>query len=576
MSWDEARLSEMLTELRLFGDDTTLVECKTAGGGVPEDMGKTLCAFANMPQGGVIILGVSERKSFAVTGVDNPAGIEKTIVSVNRASVEPAPQLEFFHLTQNGKDVVVVEVTPLMPTEKPAKYRGAAYLRQADGDYQMNSNDLKTLQFSALTESQQTHFDFKPIPGTDTSLLDNKVVADYVGSARQDRSRLSKIDDDAQLLHMTNVIDREGNLRLGGLYALGYIPQAVEPALGATVAVRLSRGDGIGRHRNLKEIEGPLPIMLVELMDWIRQNSDTVSRYTENGHLVDEPEFPPTAVREVLANALVHRDLGPSMDVGKKIEVRITEKALVVVSPGGLRGLSVSQLESPELAKAPVNKRLYEIARHLRTADGERVIEGEGGGIQEILLATREARLPKPRFIDNGVSFKVLFPRGSRFSETDNHWLADLQRESERHLTPTEEDLLVNLRSQGGATLQHIVQMYSPLGERSCRKMVDQLVEDSFLDHEDGVYYAAGEKGQPPESPLRSLVNEQMLQTLGKNVPAVYEAFGGEGQATIRDLQERTGLSQAQVRYALEPLLAAKYVVMHGGQGRKSTVYTRN
>lgn len=251
-------------------------------------------------------------------------------------------------------------------------------------------------------------------------MLDGEVLRSFIESVRQSRTRLSRIDDDSQLLQISNVTDNQGNLRLGGLYALGYLPQSVEPALGATVAVRLARGDGMGRHKNLKEIEGPLPVMLVEIMNWIRQNSDTVSRYTEIGHLVDEPEFPPSAIREVLANALVHRDLGPSVEVGNKVEVRITEKMLVVVSPGGLRGLSASQLESPELTKAPVNKRLYEIARYLRTPDGERVIEGEGGGIQEILTATREARLPKPQFIDTGVTFKVLFPRGSRFSEIED------------------------------------------------------------------------------------------------------------------------------------------------------------
>lgn len=60
-------------ELRVFGDDTTFVECKTAGRGVPDDIGETLCAFANMPQPGAIILGVSERKGFEVTGVEDPA-----------------------------------------------------------------------------------------------------------------------------------------------------------------------------------------------------------------------------------------------------------------------------------------------------------------------------------------------------------------------------------------------------------------------------------------------------------------------------------------------------------------------
>ena len=571
MTWTERQLRETLSQLRAFGDDTTLVECKTAGGGVPGSIGETLCAFANMPQTGAILLGVSERRGFEVTGIDDPAQMEKKVTSVNRAAVAPAPQVEFTHLSLGGKIVVVVEVTPLLPSEKPAKYDGKPYLRQADGDYVMNSNDLKMLEISALGERPQTHFDFESVPGTDPGVLDAEVLAGFLKAVRGSRSRISKIDDNAQLLQVTNVTDSEGNVRFGGLYALGYLPQSVEPALGATAAVRLSRGEGVGRNRNLTEIEGPLPVMLTEAVEWIRQNSDTVSRYTSSGHLVDEPEFPPSAIREVLANALVHRDLGPSVDVGKKVEIRITERMLIVVSPGGLRGLSVSQLESPALTKSPVNKRLYEIARYLRTEDGERVIEGEGGGIQEILAATREARLPKPRFIDNGVEFKVLFPRGSRFTEEQNSWLESLQSGDEK-FTPTEEDLLIELQNHGATSFQAITQRYAPLGAQTCKTMLRKLVNSGAIVESDGVFSVAGES--PAQHPDRATF-EESLAALGKNVPAVYQAIPARTAVTLKDLQATTGLSPAQLRYALEPLLEHAHVVMLGGQGQRSTTYRR-
>lgn len=571
MTWTEGQLRETLSQLRAFGDDTTLVECKTAGGGVPESIGETLCAFANMPQAGAILLGVSERRGFEVTGVDHPAQMEKKVTSVNRAVVKPAPQLEFTHLSLKGKNVVVVEVTPLLPSEKPANYDGKPYLRQADGDYVMNSNDLKMLELSALAERQQAHFDFESVPGTDADVLDGEVLTGYLKAVRGSRSRISKIDDDAQLLQVTNVTNSEGNVRFGGLYALGFLPQSVEPALGATAAVRLSRGEGVGRNRNLTEIEGPLPVMLTEAMEWIQQNSDTVSRYTNSGHLVDEPEFPPSAIREVLANALVHRDLGPSVDVGKKVEIRITERMLIVVSPGGLRGLSVSQLESPVLTISPVNKRLYEIARYLRTEDGERVIEGEGGGIQEILAATREARLPKPRFIDNGVEFKVLFPRGSRFTEEQNTWLKGLQSGGEQ-FTPTEEDLLVELQNHGATSFQAITQRYTPLGEQACRNMLRKLVNAGAIVESDGVFSLSGES---PRQHSDFTARAESLAALGKNVPAVYQAIPPAGAVTLKELQATTGLSPAQLRYALEPLLDHAHVVMLGGQGQRSTTYRR-
>ena len=580
MSWTERRLRETLSQLRAFGDDTTLVECKTAGGGVPEQLGETLCAFANMPQAGAIILGVSERRGFEVTGVAEPAQMEKSVVNVNRSAVTPAPQLEFFHHVLDGKNVVVVEVTPLLASEKPAKFEGKPFLRQADGDYVMNSNDLKMLSLSALTETQQTHFDFASLPGTDSALLDSSVLDTYVKTVRASRSRIAKIDNVDQLLQVTNVTDNQGNVRFGGLYALGYLPQSVEPALGATAAVRLARGEGAGRNRNLTEIEGPLPVMLTEAMEWIQRNADTVSRYTEAGHLVDQPEFPPSAIREVLANALVHRDLGPSVDVGKKVEIRLTERMLIIVSPGGLRGLSVSQLESPSLTKAPVNKRLYEIARYLRTDDGERVIEGEGGGIQEILTAVREARMPKPKFVDNGVEFKVLFPRGSRFTEEEDDWLEGLQRDGLR-LSPTEEDLLVDLRNHGGATLSGILQRYSPYSEQSCKRMLGRLTETGVLKETDGRYALPGAQSDTPGvEALRPDVTAAFhiddLASLGKNVPAVYRAFTPGAQVTLKELQTQTGLSAAQLRYALEPLLHHGHVVMLGGQGRRGTTYRLN
>lgn len=37
----------------------------------PENLPETVCAFANMPGGGTIILGVDERANFAVVGVPN-------------------------------------------------------------------------------------------------------------------------------------------------------------------------------------------------------------------------------------------------------------------------------------------------------------------------------------------------------------------------------------------------------------------------------------------------------------------------------------------------------------------------
>lgn len=579
MNWNEPRLLEVLSQLRAFGDDTTLIECKKAAEAVPENLARTICAFANMPQPGTIILGVDERRGFEVSGVANPAEMIKAVASISRNAVSPSPQVDCLPLKVQNRDVVVVEVLPLLPQKKPATVQGVPYLRQADGDYAMNSNDLRMLELAALTEGTTPQYDFESLPGTDTALLDTQLLASYLQVIRSSSSRLSRIEDDERLLQMTGVTDATGNVRRGGLYAMGYLPQAHEPALGATAAVRLARdGSGI-RNKNLTEIEGPVPIMLQDAMDWIRRNTDTVSRYNESGNLVDTPEFPPSAVREVIANALVHRDLGPSLDAGKKIEIRVTDRALVVTNPGGLRGISVEQLERPVLAKSAVNKRLYEMARYLRLNDSSRVIEGEDGGIQEVVAALREARMPRPKFIDTGVEFKVLFPRGSRFSPEEDAWLETLQRSVGR-LTPDQEDLLVNLRTYGPAESSRIIANYAPLSERQCHAMLQKLVSLDVLEEDAGIYSLVTTSGTTEykfhrETPKAGNQQSAEVTELTKNALPVYSSIrdGAAAGKSLKEIEQDTSLAAGQVRYALRSLIEGGFVVMIGGRGKPETRY---
>lgn len=87
------------------------------------------------------------------------------------------------------------------------------------------------------------------------------------------------------------------------------------------------------------------------------------------------------AIRELVANALVHRDLGPHT-LTKRVEIRLLPDRLVIASPGGLWGVSTDQLGTAR-GESAVNEHLYAICTSLTTLEGARVIEGEGGGIGE-------------------------------------------------------------------------------------------------------------------------------------------------------------------------------------------------
>ena len=48
----------------------------------------------------------------------------------------------------------------------------------------------------------------------------------------------------------------------------------------------------------------------------------------------------------------------------------------------------------------------------------------------------------------------------------------------------------------------------------------------------------------------------------------------GTPEFTLRDIEQGSGLSMNQIRYALGPLLDANVVAMNGGQGTHGTTYS--
>lgn len=514
MTWTPDKLHQTLTQLRQRQGDTASIEVKKAQGGLPR-LGETLCAFANMPDGGTIILGLDEGNNFKVTGIDQEAKLEAAIAAHNRNDVSPSPYLEFTSLAIKDKahepvrTVLIVEVEGLPITDKPARYKGKAYLRQADGDYAMNPVELRMLEVAKLHVSEQVRYDTQAVANSKLEDLDPDLVTSYINQAKTHSRRLQQLSD-LEVLRTTGAITADEKPTLAGLYGLGFYPQGPEPALGVTAAV-LTQRNGNRRSQNLQHFDGALPHLLGDIMRWIESNLPTYQAYQADGNLYDYTVLPLSAVREVIANALVHRDLSPlSLSSGKSVQIRITDRCLIVENPGGLRGLSTEQILSEEHAQAAVNQGLYQLMKNSHTADGARLIEGEGGGIREVQQALAQVQAPQPAFTDTGVKFRVIL------------WFPD----------------------------------QVPLNGRP------QKQEGPHIEH-----FPSAEALYRPQS------KETSLQALGKNVPLVAQALKQGEALTRKDLALQTKLSPAQTRYALEQLLKADLVSMQGKRGKQGTSY---
>ncbi|WP_124039900.1 ATP-binding protein [Neoactinobaculum massilliense] len=526
MGIDEPWLRDTVTALRRHRGDTTDIEVKAAAGGYPENAAQTICAFANMPGGGTVIFGVDERTDFSVVGVYNAAKCEAAFAAQARDAIDPPPYVETQTLEIDSKQVVVGTVRGLPMSEKPACYRGEAYLRQADGDYKMAPYELRMIEAAKLGLDEQKLFDAQPVSGTARKDLNDSIVDEYVTAFRSNRmrrhsARASAIDME-DLLRLTGVIDADGVPTVAGLYAMGIYPQGFIPALRVDAAVNLPRGEEGRTIKNLEVFEGPLPTVFADLLDWVRENLSTVRRYRASGDMVVEPEIPMNAVRELLANALVHRDLSPeTLGNGKFVHVRLLPDRLVIQNPGGLRGVTREQIESPrDHAQAAVNQRLYAIAQLLQTSSHDSIIEGEGGGIQEVFESCREAGLQRPLLVDTGVEFRAIL-----FRPTD-----DVGSPKQTSVAPPE---MVAVPEPSNADM-------NSSGSRDVS--VPERIQARFR----GITSHGAEVGVA------------LLQ---------------HGESTLDEVSQYTGLSIAQARYALNTLRQAGYVEMFGGRGYPRTTY---
>lgn len=565
--WTSNDVLKLIDELRARGGDKTEVEVKAARDGVP-GLGESLSAFGNTPDGGTIILGIDEKADFNIVGVEKVADYEQAVVSQAREAVDPPVQCNFSTVSVKGKKVLVCDVLGLPLSARPARYAGIAYLRQADGDYALSEQEISQIELLKTQSLRRTMPDAEFISDSAIEDLDADLCAKYIAASRVESRRMQLMSDE-EILFNTGVTSREGKISLAGLYALGAAPQRINPSLGVTAAVQLDSAQDGARIRDLSHFTGPVPDLLDQSLEWVRRNTHTTMGYDASGKGKDSEELPMIAVREIIANALIHRSLD-AVTAGKRVEIRIRKDSLTISSPGGLWGVSEQQLGQPG-GKSAVNPTLYEICKRIRMADGSRVIEGEGGGIAEAVKAMRLAGLREPRFIDKGISFTVQLSRHSLLSNSELQYLKDNPHDSDiasealsviSRLHAGEEWSVPRIRDEFGV---------SQAEARSILQEVKGAVDVVETKRGRRKTYALPGKVTAPQLDFK--VSPKKSDKMTKNGPALLGAL--DSPATFNELVEATGLSQGQARFALSWLIDHGHVRMRGTQGDRRTVYEK-
>ncbi len=470
-------LTQTLNELRLLGRDSLTVEVKSAHMGYPSSVAETICSFANLPDGGTIICGVDESQEFAPVGVYDVEDLRAKIIDAAQ-NLKPKIVVETDDITLDGHQLLIVTVPGLPVQERPCFKGNIAYQRLGDGDYPMDGYALSLM----YAQRHKPHNDLQSIPNTSSEDLDKSYTEDFLHQVRLSSARLRN-DSDAEILRKRNVIDAHDELTLAGLCALGDYPQQFYAGASIIGIVSVS---GNARNDDRFRSEGPIPAMLEDTLAWFMRNIKNRTVTAPNGAgLIDQPEIPLVALREFVANALVHRSYERDAS-GKFIQIFIKRGRIEIISPGGFWGILPSQVGLVH-RPAAVNEALYAICQNIRLSDGlsdgHRLIEGEGGGILAAQQALVDAGLRKAHIIDEGIQVRVIIYRPA--DNTQPTSIMEVSSPPQRaeipeNLSPTESQVYVAL-TRGPATVADIAEN-TELSTRQVRYALPKLIQRGLVE----------------------------------------------------------------------------------------------
>ena len=403
----EAELKSVLEQLRQEQSDNSKYEAKAAKTDFPMSAAKTICAFSNMPGGGTILFGIDENRDFNATGVYDVKKCQQMIAAYSQKEYTVPVLVDISMLQIDGVSVIVADVHEARKTMKPVRYRktGTSFIRQYDSDFELSAVEEK------LFEKNQgmVHYDEEPVSNTSISDLNKDITDGYISNRKRYSDILAAMGDEEVLLR-TGIVLHTGELSTAGLLALGKYPQQHFPNYTIKASVRKKeKTDENVRAANVRSFDGPIPIMLANANRWVLANSDEYTLDLDDGSVSNVCEYPLVTCREMIANALIHRDLSPCSMI-ETISLIMEDERLILSNPGGLFGISIHELGKS--ASRTRNSRLAEICQYVPAERGSNVIEKLGSGILKMYSAQDRYRFRRPTFIDGEIYFTVVLRKG--------------------------------------------------------------------------------------------------------------------------------------------------------------------
>lgn len=299
----------------------------------PESLAGEIVAFANT-DGGRLLVGVSD--SGQVAGLVEPTRIATQLAQICLENVLPPllPLIENVEI--DGQVVVVLEVRGVY---KPYRTKGGRYYIRV-GPSKQDASPQELLRLAQRAGSYR--FDEAPVPGTSEADLDWPLFERYYQSVAGEpvtTSELSSVDTLRGAFVLTEY-DNRLCLTVAALLCFGKNPQ--RHLYHSRFSALRFMGNEVGESMaDTQELSGPLSQIIDGAASFGIRNTPTTA-HIEGIVETEHPQYPRAVLRELIVNAVVHRDY--SLE-GSQIRLVIFDHRLELYSPGRLpNGMTLENL----------------------------------------------------------------------------------------------------------------------------------------------------------------------------------------------------------------------------------------
>jgi len=398
-------LLEKLEFVQKMKCETQNLELKSAHEGCPKRLYDSLSSFSNQDDGGVIIFGIDEKQNYKEVGVYDPQDIQKRI-NEQCLQMEPIIRPLITVVEKNNLFFVSAEIPGIDLADRPCHYKGqgrlkGSYTRIGDSDEPMTEYEIYS--YEAFRKKYQD--DIRPVQRATLMSLNQELLTQYVQLLKNGKPNLSAIPD--KDIYELMSITRNNDVTLSTVllfspYPQAYFPQQCITAIAVPGTEVGQLGESGERFLDNQRIEGNIPDMLDGAIKFVRKNMRTKTIINpETGRREDRTDYPIMAVREVIVNALVHRDYSIHTE-GMPIQIIMFDDRMEIRSPGGLYG----RIRVDQLGKVQPDTRNPVLASGLEVLG---ITENRYSGIPTIRKEFERYNQKEPEFLDERGNFIVRF-----------------------------------------------------------------------------------------------------------------------------------------------------------------------